>query len=43
MGLVSMLVVLIGIGIVHDLMGDTPIGQTAAAITSLPAKAPAKK
>jgi hypothetical protein len=43
MGLVSMLVVLIGIGIVHDLMGDTPIGQTASAISPLPAKAPAKK
>ncbi len=32
MGLVSALVVLIGIGIVHDLVGDTPIGQTASAI-----------
>jgi membrane protein YdbS with pleckstrin-like domain len=43
MGLVSMLVLLIGIGVVHDLMGDTPIGQTASAISPLPAKAPAKK
>jgi cation transporter-like permease len=43
MGLVSALVVLIGIGVVSDLMGDTPIGQTASAISTTPAKAPAKK
>ncbi len=43
MALVSALVVLIGIGVVHDLLGDTPIGQTAAMMTTAPAKAPAKK
>ena len=41
-GLVGGLAVLIAIGIVDDLSGDTPIGQTASTITS-PVKVPAKK
>jgi hypothetical protein len=43
MGLVSALAVLIVIGVVSDLMGETPIGQTASMISTTPAKAPAKK
>lgn len=44
MALVTALVVLIGVGVVHDFLGDTPIGQTASTLAAPPAaKAPAKK
>jgi hypothetical protein len=43
MGLVGGLAVLIGIGVIEDVISGTPIGQTAAMIAPSTAKAPAKK